>query len=155
MRKFAFRGERILQWRQLEARIEEGKLERMRGELRAIDHQRAELQRSLADAERVVSGERLGPGSAGISGLELAALTAFRRHVAAQHARLAAARAECLHRLETQTAALARKRRDVTLIEKLKERKWASWTAEMDREIGQQAEDTYVAKARTQRRRGG
>ena len=153
MRRFAFRPERILQWRQLEARIEESKLERMRGELHTIDNQRAELQRNLADAERVVSGERLG--RAGISGLELAALTAFRRHVAAQHARLAAARAECLHRLETQTAALARKRRDVTLIEKLKERKWASWTAEMDREIGQQAEDTYVAKARTQRRRGG
>lgn len=150
MRKFSFPLERVLKWRQLEARIEENKLETVRGQLRQINEQRADLDRSLAEAESTTSEAQRRPSlyPEGFSALELAAVGAFRRHVAAGQARLAAARSECLLRLHAQSAALVRKHRNVKLIEKLKEHKVASWAAELDREIVQQAEETYSARRR-------
>jgi len=145
VKAFSFALERVLDWRRVEALLEENKLEQIWARVRSLAGQDAELERGLAVAEDELSARARTPGES-LSAAELWALTAFRRHIANQRVRLAAERAGFDRQMEAQTAALARKRREVKLIENLRERKRAAWTAELDREIAQQAEESHRAK---------
>jgi hypothetical protein len=82
------------------------------------------------------------------TGVELAAVSAFQRFAAAEHIRLAAKRADCEQRIAAQVLAVAAKRRELRLLEKLKERRLAAWRTELSRENDAQAEEAYLARRR-------
>jgi flagellar export protein FliJ len=140
MKKFHFPLDRALDWRRTQARIEESKLERLYAALRTIDARDAAFHDQRAQSETAL----LSAG--GATGQELAALDAFQRHVRAEQARLKQARQECGKQIAAQIEAVTRKRRDVKLIENLKQRRLDGWTAELGREIDRDADEAFLAK---------
>ncbi len=145
MKKFSFPLGRVLDWRSIEARIEESKLEQLYAELRAIDSKENLLKQQRDDAERAVL--------TGASGDELGSLDSFRRFAAAEHGRLNEARANCSKRIAAQIQVLAAKRRDVRLLERLRDQRHKAWTHELQRELDAQADETFLAKFVAQKSR--
>lgn len=129
-----------MEWRRTEARIEEAKLERHFAELHAIDAREKMLEEERAKSEK----ELLQQASA--TGRELAALDDFKRYIAIERQRLRRVRNDCKKKIEAQIQVVTLKRRDVRLLEKLKEDRIKVWTADLHREIDQQAEESYLAK---------
>lgn len=140
MKQFFFPLDRVLDWRRVQARIEEARLEALRAELLSIDARERDLDAQRAQAEA-------GLRSAGSArGEELAALDAFTRHAASEHLRLGQTRQACQQKIAAQARAVALKRRDVKLLEKLRERRWESWNKDLEREIAQLAEESHRAR---------
>ena len=140
MKKFTFPLGRVLDWRATQARIEESVLERLYAELRAIDSSEAALKRQRADSERALITSSTAMGA------ELAALDSFRRFTVAEHTRLEKLRADCSKRIAAQIQVVAAKRRDVRLLEHLRDRRRESWNQDFNREIDAQADEAYLAK---------
>jgi hypothetical protein len=140
MKKFAFQLNRVMDWRRSQARAEEVKLERLHAELRAIDVRDANLKQERAESERTLLAAPVA------TGCELAALDVFQRYTEAERTRIARARADCNRRIGAQWEVVNVKRRDVRLLERLKDRRLKTWVAELGREIDQQADEAYLAK---------
>ena len=140
MKKFAFPLDRVMDWRQAQARLEETKLENLHSERRAIDAREIALKEELAASERSLVA------AASATGFELAALDAFRQYTMAERVRIARVRADCSKRIAAQLKVVILKRRDVRLLEKLKERRLKAWEAELERDTARQADETYLAK---------
>jgi hypothetical protein len=140
MKKFEFPLSRVMSWRQTVAQAEGGKLQNLYAELRAIDSKEAALTAERERSEKAV----LAAGS--VTGFELAALDAFRRFTIAEHTRLEQLRSECARRIAAQVQVVALKRRDVRLLEHLRETRLKNWQRELDREIDMHAEEAYLAR---------
>ena len=140
MKRFSFPLDRVMEWRRTEARVEEAKLERMFAERRALDARAAELNGERLEAEKTLIA------AAASTGEELAAVSAFQRFSVAEQKRLAAQRVECEGRIAAQVQTVAAKRRDVRLLEKLRERGLEKWRREVNRESEALAEEAYLAR---------
>jgi hypothetical protein len=140
MKKFVFPLDRVMDWRRTQARLEESKLERLHAERRAIEAREAALKEELAASERAL----IAAPSA--TGFEMAALDAFRRYTIAERGRIAHALADCGKRIAAQLGVVTLRRRDIRLLEKLKDRRLKAWEVELTRETGRQADETYLAK---------
>jgi len=129
-----------MDWRTAQAHIEESKLENLYGELRAIDAKSAALieERSQSDHALVRASSA--------TGTELAAVAAFQRFSVAEQTRLEVLRADCSKRIATQIEVVVAKRRDVRLLERLKQKRLTAWHMGFNREIDRQAEETHRAK---------
>ena len=139
MKRFTFPLSRVLDWKHTQASIEEIKLERLHAELCAIDAREALLKEERAKSEKALLA---GPVA---TGFELAALDAFQRYTEAERTRIARARADCGRRIAAQLAVVNGKRRDVRLLEKLKERRLKTWQAKLGRETDRYADEVYLA----------
>jgi hypothetical protein len=140
MKKFVFSLGRVADWRRAQARQEEIKLESLHAERRALDAREAALKHELAASERALLA------APRVTGFETAALDAFRRHVNLEQVRIARALADCGNRVAAQQEVVRAKRRDIRLLENLKEQRLKAWRAELGRETAQQADETYLAK---------
>ena len=145
MKRFDFPLERVREWREKQAAVEEAKLERLFGELSAIASARAEL-----DAEQA-RNEQMVVQSAGVSASDLQALDGFRRYVKAERARIENLRADCDKRIDEQRAVILDARRRYELLGRLKQRSLRLWTAEMNRELEARAAEAYLAKWNAER----
>lgn len=143
MKRFHFPLDRVLDYRQAQVRIEEAKLERLHAELYAIKAREAALA-----AERDQARSAL-VAAASASGEEFAALEHYRRAAARQLARFEQQRLECNQRIAGQMQALARRRREARLLEKLRERRLGEWKYAFAREIEQQAGEAFLARWNT------
>ena len=140
MKKFLFPLARVMHFRNMQARLEEIKLEGMYAELRAIDARKTSLREQHDQSEKSLKS------SAAVTGLELELHDSFLQSVKIESEKLDSARAACQKKIEAQMAVVTSKRRDVKLLEKLKEQRFEKWQAEMFKEIDQQAEEAYLAK---------
>jgi hypothetical protein len=140
MKKFTFSLARVLEWRATQTRIEESKLERLYGELHGIESREEALRRERADAERALLASQVVPG------FDLSALDSFRRFTAVEQARLGSLRQGCSQRIAVQIQAVAARRRDVRLLERLRENRRKTWAAEFQREQDALAEEAFLAK---------
>ncbi len=140
MKSFGFALDRVLAWRTAQMQREEMKLEQLFKELRALDGALALIHRQRQQAEDEL---RARPK---VEGKELSALDAFQQHAAAERARIAQARAGCEQRIAAQLEVLTAHRRNVKLLEKLKQQRRTAWSREQDREIAQLAEEAHLAK---------
>jgi|SRR5579871_3982370 len=140
MKRFEFSLDKVMEWRRTEAKLEETKLELMYAELAAIDARERSLNQDRADSDRALIG---APTS---TGLELAALDRFRRYTRAECAKVSHARAACRARIAAQLQVVSGKRRDVRLLERLREQRLKTWNTEFSREIDAQADEAYLAK---------
>ena len=140
MKTFQFPLERVLAWRRTQARLEESKLE-------ALLAQDLELQAALS---RLQAGsdqshqDVLVQGYA--SGEELGALDAFRQHTQREQQRTGQARSKLQAAMAQQKIILSQRRRELRLLEILREQRWSGWSAEAAKEIDQQAEDSFLAR---------
>ncbi len=145
MKKFSFTLERVLEWRRAQARREEVKLERLYGELNALEGRRNALREQRQQAEAELRERPARAGSA-LTGEDLGALSAFQTFAAAELGRLAHARAQCQQQIQIQTQVLVARRRNAKLFEMLKQQRLTAWQQESEREISQLAEESHTAK---------
>ncbi len=125
---------------ELQARIEETKLEQLHGEIRGIEARQAELNGQRTESEKALLD------APSVTGLQLAELDVFQRFSIAENARLERRRVECGQRIAAQIQLVAEKRRDVRLLERLKEQRLKTWNTELGREIDAQADEAHLAK---------
>jgi flagellar export protein FliJ len=139
MKKFSFPLGRVIDWRQTQARVEESKLETLYAEQRAIDTSKAALEKEREAAKKAVVAR-------GATGTDLARLAEFRRFSVPELTRLDKMRTDCSKRIAAQIQVVTLKRRDVRLLERLKQQKLIAWNHELSREIDAQADEAYLAK---------
>jgi flagellar export protein FliJ len=146
VKSFRFGLARVLEWRQIELELADGRFCRQLGVLAELDRERALLaeQRSAAEAE-----VRADPN---LSGSDLATLAAFHRYVDARREQLAKRRAEEERKLAEIEAALLEARRRCRLMERLKQRRREEWTHASNAETERTASENYLAQW-TERRR--
>ena len=140
MKKFNFPLARVMDFRRMQARVEEVKLEALYAELRAIDTREVTLIQQKVQAEKTLKSAK------SVTGFELEVFDSYRVAMTEDQKRMDKARADCRKRIDAQLAVLTAKRRDVKLLEHLKETRFEKWEKEMFKEIDQQAEEAYLAK---------
>jgi flagellar export protein FliJ len=143
MKKFAFPLGRVMDFRRTQARLEEAKLEGLYAGLRAIDSREVALMKQSVAAEKTLRS------ATSVTGHDLGLFDSYRQGMKAEQKRIDKVRTECRARIEGQVAILMVKRREVKLLEHLKEQKFEKWEKEMFKEIDQQADDAYLAKWNT------
>jgi len=140
VKKFTFPLGRVMDFRRIEQRLEEIKLETLYAGLRAMDTREAAL------IQKRVQSEKSLKSAASATGEELQIFNAYGLAMKEEIKRMEKTRAECRKRIEAQLAVVTAKRREVKLLEKLKEQRFEKWEKEMFKEIDNQAEEAYLAK---------
>jgi flagellar biosynthesis chaperone FliJ len=142
MSRFQFPLQRVLSWRESQLSIEEADLERLRFELTTVEDALRELEsREAKEVELIQCARSLKAG-------ELASIANARKWVVLERKRLQSRIADCLRGIELKTAALMEARRKVRLMERLKERRHASWTREENRALEDLAGESAIASWR-------
>lgn len=142
MKRFRFRLESVLRWRQTLVGIEEEKLRNLYARLHALDEARREIEEARRRAPVEVAGR------SGVTGAELAALDRFLRRLASAEQDLRERRLQLERQIEAQQQVVLEARRQVRLLERLKARRLAEWEAELVRETERVAADNYLARWR-------
>jgi hypothetical protein len=142
MTTFQFRLDRVLEWRRARLELEEANYRRHAAILAEIDRQDSVVESAVQSAERHV--RQSNP----LAGLDLDALHGYRLYARDKRKELAANRAEAVRRLSSQQKVMLEARRNVRLLERLKERRHAEWQAGLDKEIEQTAAECYLARWR-------
>jgi flagellar export protein FliJ len=140
MKKFRFPLERLLNYRRSRLAGEQARLEKLLAEQAGLEQRRAALERE----ERMVneSLRRLPV----ISSEQLAAIASFRRFAASEAVRLAAEIHAAAGRVAAQRDAVLSARREVEVLEKLRERRLHDWRREVDQETERQTAELVVAR---------
>ncbi len=140
MKKFTFPLGRVMDFRRMQARLEEVKLETLYTGLRAIDAREAVLIKQRMDSEKTLKSAK------SVTGFELELFGSYGLALKEEQKRMDKTRTECRKRIDAQLAILTVKRREVKLLEKLKGQKLQRWEKEMHKEIDSQAEEAYLSK---------
>lgn len=140
MKKFTFPLDRVMDWRDTQARIEESKLEGLYSELRSIDARVVAILAARVESDATVAVASL------LTGAELAAIGEFRRFSVAEQTRLDRLRIDCSKRIAQQIQVVTVKRRDVKLLDRLKQQRLVAWTADFHRELEGEALESHLAK---------
>jgi flagellar export protein FliJ len=140
MKKFVFPLDRVLAWRQAQARLEEAGLSRLHQEVQALDLRHAALDQAVLEA----SGRLLAAPSA--TAAELGAMEHFRSSVSAQTRFLQKTRLTLEQRIARQTQTLVERRREAQLLDSLRERRLQEWQKAAVRELEQQADESFLAR---------
>ncbi len=140
MRRFHFRLETVLGWRQAQVDAEEVKLRRLFEELRRLELARERVRLEKTKAERAV----LYAPSTGAA--ELEALASHRALCAREMERLATERARCERLIAEQRQRLVEAERAMRLIEKLRERQFSEWHTAVNREQEEAAAELFLGR---------
>jgi DNA-binding SARP family transcriptional activator len=142
MSGFRFPLQRVLSWRETQLSIEETDLERLRFELTTVEKALEDLEsRDTKEIEIIQFAQSLQGG-------EVAGIASARKWVMQERKRLQSRVADCIRGIELKTAALMEARRNVRLMERLKERRHASWTQEENRILEDLAGESAIASWR-------
>ncbi len=142
MKRFRFRLESVLRWRQTLASIEEDKLRKLYGGLRDLERSRSEME----NLRRRLPAELAA--RSGLTGAELTALDSYLRRLAAVEQDLRERKARIEQEIQVQRQAVVEAHRQVRLLERLRARRLAEWEAELVRETERVAADNYLARWR-------
>ena len=142
MKSFRFRLERVLSWRGTQLALAEAKAEQLKGGLLAAGQAKIQVVARQAQAQTTALSVPA------VSGADLVALEAARIWTAREEKRLAAQMVELQRSIEAQNGRVAAARRGVKLVERLKERKLASWQVEADRELDELSAESAIAQWR-------
>ncbi len=124
----------------MQARLEEIKLEGLYAELRAIE------MREVALIQECMACEKALRAATSLTGFDLELFDSYRQGMKEEQKRMDKARGECRKKIDAQLQVLIVKRRDVKLLEHLKEQRFEKWEKEMFKRIDQEAEEAYLAK---------
>jgi hypothetical protein len=140
MKSFAFPLEKALDWRRLQLELEEVRYKQQIGTIAGLDRERAEVEASGIRTEVEVREWR--PIVSG----DLMALGDYRLFVKARESEIARQRFEATRKLAEQQQVMLEARRRCRLLERLKERRLAEWTAGRDHELEEIAAESYLAR---------
>jgi len=140
MKKFAFSLDRIRTYREARLKEQEARMQALLSERLVLAARQRDLERqetAAMDLIREVSVLRVD---------ELVAEDAFRRYSGLERLRLKAAEREVAGRIEQQRAVLIEAQRQVEMLNRLKEKRLASWRAELDRETENAVSELVIAR---------
>lgn len=140
MRKFRFPLQRLLNYRRSRLAGEQARLDQLLAEQFRLEERRAALERE----DRLV-GESMRRLPV-LTSEQLAAVAAFRRYAAAELSRLASESALAASRVAAQREAVLGARREVEVLEKLREKRHEHWRQELDQETERQTAELVVAR---------
>jgi hypothetical protein len=141
MKRFVFPLQRVMDWRTLQVRSEEEeKLANLQQQAEAL----ALRENALTTAELNSEIELLKRPS--IEGSDLQALALFQERVHKERANLQVRRKQFEAQVVEQRKRLLKARRDVRVLEKLKESRLRTWTYMSDRETENTAAESFLAK---------
>ncbi len=146
MKRFDFPLEKVRQWRNEQAGLEEMKLQRIYSELRAIDEGRKRVEEELAEASRQVRGRPVPEV------VDLVNLDTFRLFTASRLLQIEDVRRKCHAQVEQQRQQLVEARRRFELLDKLKQKALANWQIARDKEEEELAGELFLAKRRREHR---
>ena len=140
MKRFSFRPQSLLDWKRRQAETLEAEIARLRARKALSLARSAEL---LAESDQSRKTAVAGPR---LNALALQAGAGWSEHLVAQ----SRAAAEAARRLEVDArrllAELAKARREVDGLERLRERKKREWAREADREAETLATELYLSR---------
>jgi len=140
MKAFLFPLEKALDWRRIQLELEEARYKQQVAALAGLDRRRAEIEASGIRAEIQVREWRP------IEASDLTALGSFRLYVKSQESEIARLRFEAAQKLAEQQKLMLEARRRFRLLERLKQRRFAEWTASGNREVEDIAAENYLAR---------
>jgi len=140
MRRFVFPLQRVMDWRTLQVRSEEEKLANLQQQAEALALKETALTAAVLNSEI----ELLRRPS--IEGSDLQALSLFQERVHKERANLQVRRTQFEVQVVEQRKRLLKARRDVRVLEKLKESRLRTWTYLSDRETENTAAESFLAK---------
>jgi flagellar protein FliJ len=142
MKPFHFTLERVLTWRNTQLSLAEVRLEHLRAALLSVEQAlEAILVRRLAAQTQVGK-------SAEVQGSALASLEALRLWTLRESQRLKTHATDLRRAIEEQNRVVTEARRQVRLVERLKERRYEAWKAENARAMEEMAGEFAVAQWR-------
>lgn len=142
MKKFRFPLDKLLNYRRSRLSEQQAALERLLAGKAALEARRAALER---EERLVMDALRRMP----VLGAEnLLAADGFRRFAALESARLLGVVRQFVSRIEAQRAAVVAARREVEVLERLRERRLNAWRQEVDRQTEQQVAELVIARWR-------
>jgi len=140
MKRFRYSLESLMRLNQARLDDELSKLEQITSGIAQVDRHRAELDQMNQDASRAAAG------SSALQGWQLSSLHDFRRFVLQEGRRLASVRGKLADQLEDQRLKVVEAHKKVRILEVLKEKRFADWKIELDREQEQAVSDIVVAR---------
>ena len=140
MTSFRFRLQKVLDLRHTQLELEESRFKQQLAALAGLDCERAGWAAAGSKAE--IQVRDFNP----LAGCDLTALGNFRLNVKQQQKEIDARRLECQKGLEAQQLVMLESRRRCRLLERLKDRRLAEWTAARDHELEQLASESFMAK---------
>ena len=140
MKTFKFPLQRVLEWRALLLRAEEEKLAVLQQKLAAL----LAREKALNDSELKTETEMAK--SPALSGMDLQQFAAFQLRVRHERGSLKANRIQIEAQCVEQRKRLLKARKEVRVLEKLRERRLESWNYLNDREIESIAAEAYIAR---------
>jgi flagellar export protein FliJ len=139
LKRFAFRLERLLQWRTVEQEREEGRLQALFSEAERLEAERITLEtRGRLAEESVLRPDVLIE--------ERQALGNYRRFLSSERQRLMRLRTELQSRIEAQRLLLVEAERKVEALTHMRDAKLAEWRSQMDKEQGDFVDELVVAR---------
>ena len=140
MKSFHFPLQRVLDWRTLQMRTEEEKLAALQTTLSTLIHRDNQLTAAQLKSELSLLGSDC------IEGSDLQALAAFQVRIRSEREVLNASRRKCEAQIVEQRNRLLKARKDYRVLEKLKEKRWKTWTYLSDREVEHTAAENYISQ---------
>jgi flagellar FliJ protein len=140
VKRFVFRLESVLRWRRSLFEQEQNRLHALVAERDAILLRLKDLEELRQRAEQALLE------APAVTGSELAALEAYRRRLNLERARKQQELADCEARIEAQRQRVLEAQRRVRLLERLRERRFSEWEAELNRELEALAAESYLAR---------
>jgi flagellar export protein FliJ len=140
MKSFQFPLQRVLDWRAIQLRAEEEKLAALQHRFTSLAQKENALMAAQSKSERDVLGQP------SIGGAQLKALAAFRLRIQSDRAAIRAHRAQCEAQIAEQRKRLLKARKDLRVLEKLKEKRRKTWQHLSDREVEDTAAENYISQ---------
>jgi|SRR5579883_413779 len=142
MKSFRFSLNNVLTWRKTQLSLQEARLEGLRGELRAHIAAEEQVVRTRTEAQADVAR------SASVNGSDLANLESLRQWSLRESRRLTELAIQTKRAVDTQDQAVVEARRRVRMLERLRDRRHATWKIEAERELDELAAESAIARWR-------
>ena len=140
MKRFEFRLERVVAWREEQLAVEEAQLHQLQAESASLDARRLALDVEQAAAARALVR------AATITAQDLHSEDGFRRYAARERERIAVQKTETERRIVDQRKRVLEARKKVELLNRLRAKRQASWIVEFERELEQQASEAHLVR---------
>lgn len=148
MRRFHFPLERVRQWRDGQAALEELKLEQLLQNVAALERAKQSIETERAESERQLLSRKT------IEAAELQNLDSYQLHSRDKIRDIENRKRQASVEVDQQRQRVIGARRDAELLERLKQKAREAWQAASDREEEALVAELYLARRTRHRPRG-
>jgi len=139
MKTFRFNLQKVLEWRKMQMRSAQEKLEQLERQLDFLRQQEEKIRAFYVETESKMLARPI------VGGLELQSLAGFKHRSLQQLNKIQALQGEFADLVADQLERTVKARRDHRVLEKLRERRYQEWVYLSDRELENTAAEVFLA----------